>query len=503
MSIAPLVDGSRARSGTTRALRRILSFPVAIAGALSVLAVLTVRDRFDDPDMWWHLRTGQVIWNGHHIPTTDLFSYTTHHHAWVPHEWLSQVLIYGAYRLGGYTGLMVWLCVFASALAIAGYLLCSQYSGNAKVGFLGGALVWFFSTMVLAVRPQVIGYLLLEVELLLLCLGRKRNPRWFYGLPVLFAVWVNCHASFFFGLIVLGVIVGCAFLDYEIGSLAAEQWTAAERKSLVIAACASCAAVFVNPVGWRQVLYPVNTLFHQHIVVTMVDEWKPLPLNDPRGIALLAILAFIGLYVIAQREALIYVHEVVLLAMGTWLGLSHKRLVIVFGILAAMVVTRLLAKSWKGYDAEHDRPAANAVLLALAVVVVLAAFPSRKNLMMQVEQKSPVKAVDYVKAHHLAGNMMNSFTNGGYLIWALPEHPVFVDGRADVYEWTGVLPQVAEWATAESNPNTLLNEYDVSFCLLERGTQIANEMALLPDWKQVYQDDQSVIFVRQGSAAQP
>ena len=41
---------------------RIFSFPVAIAGLLVVLAVLTMRSRFDDPDMWWHLKTGEVIW---------------------------------------------------------------------------------------------------------------------------------------------------------------------------------------------------------------------------------------------------------------------------------------------------------------------------------------------------------------------------------------------------------------------------------------------------------
>ena len=78
-------------------LRRIFSFPVMLAGLLAMLAVLTVRQRFNDPDMWWHLKTGEVIWTTHTIPTTDLFSYTTNHHGWIPHEWLSQVLIYGAY----------------------------------------------------------------------------------------------------------------------------------------------------------------------------------------------------------------------------------------------------------------------------------------------------------------------------------------------------------------------------------------------------------------------
>jgi hypothetical protein len=493
----------KAGSGAVRLLRKIFSFPAAMAGALAVLAVGTVRTRFDDLDMWWHLKTGQIIWNSHHIPTTDLFSYTTGHHAWVPHEWLSQVLIYGAYRLGGYSGLMAWLCVFAAALAIAGYVLCSQYSGNAKVGLLGGLLVWFFSTMILAVRPQVIGYLLLTLEMLLLHLGHKRSPRWFYGLPILLAIWVNCHASFFFGLIVLGVYVACSFLHFEAGSLVAERWGVAERKALVIASCLSVVAVFLNPVGVRQVLYPVNTLLDQHLVVTVINEWLPLPMNDPRGIAVLAILAFIGLYVIVQRQSRIYVHEVVLLAMGTWMGLSHRRLVIVFGIIAAMVVSRLLAKSWEGYDAEKDKPVANAVLLALAAVVIVVAFPSRKNLTLQVEHVSPVEAVEYIKMHHLSGNMMNTFNDGGYLIWALPEHPVFIDGRADVYEWTGVMQEFSKWVMVESDPNALLDKYHVAFCLLERGTPIANAMKLLPNWTVVYKDSGTEIFVRKSGGAQP
>jgi hypothetical protein len=92
--------------------------------------------------------------------------------------------------------------------------------------------------------------------------------------------------------------------------------------------------------------------------------------------------------------------------------------------------------------------------------------------------------------------MLNAFDYGGYLIWALPEQPVFLDGRADVYEWSGVLDEFAKWATLQSDPNALLNKYDVNFCILERGSLSANVMPLLPNWKVVYFDDVSVIFVR-------
>src|SRR5436853_1334981 len=72
------VDVARPRG----ALRRIFSFPLVLAALLTVLTVLTVRGRFSDPDMWWHLKTGEIIWNAHSIPRLDVFSYTAAGHAW-------------------------------------------------------------------------------------------------------------------------------------------------------------------------------------------------------------------------------------------------------------------------------------------------------------------------------------------------------------------------------------------------------------------------------------
>src|ERR1700749_1664038 len=125
-----------------------------LASVLLVLGTLTVQSRFDDPDLWWNLKTGEVIWKTHTIPVTDLFSYTTNHHAWIPHEWLAQVFIYAAYALGGYRGLMLLLCGLTAVLLISGYALCSLYSGNSKVAFLGALVLWLFATIGLAIRAQ-------------------------------------------------------------------------------------------------------------------------------------------------------------------------------------------------------------------------------------------------------------------------------------------------------------------------------------------------------------
>jgi hypothetical protein len=78
----------------------------------------------------------------------------------------------------------------------------------------------------------------------------------------------------------------------------------------------------------------------------------------------------------------------------------------------------------------------------------------------------------------------------------MPEHPVFVDGRGDVFEWTGVLQQFGQWATIEADPNTLLDKYGIQFCLLERGSPMTLVLPLTHNWKSVYSDNNAVIFVR-------
>jgi hypothetical protein len=481
-------------------VRRIFSFPTAIVCLLTVLACLTVRGRFDDPDLWWHLKMGETIWTTHAIPSTDLFSYTTNHHAYVAHEWISQLLIYGAYKLGGYSGLMLWLCFFSSAVLIAGYALCSLYSGNAKVAFLGAMAIWFFSTIGLSIRPQMIGYLLLIVELLLVHLGRSRDPRWFFALPVLFALWVNLHGSFFLGMVVAGVFLFSSCFEFEMGSLLAAPWDPRARRMLAWALVLSIAALFLNPVGVKLVLYPFQTLLVPSVGLGAVSEWQPLQLGDQRGLAFLGMLGCIALLVILRRSELL-LHELLLLAMGAWLAAGHQRLLFAFGILAAPVLSRLLANSWENYDVAQDRPLPNAILMAAALLIAYATFPSPRNLTAQLAEKSPVAAVQFIQSHRLAGPMLNEWLYGGYLMWAAPEHPVFIDGRGDVFEWAGVLQEYGRWEELRDPPAALLDKYRISFCLLSRDSPMAVVLPLLHGWTNIYSDKNSVIFVRSVAAA--
>lgn len=266
------------------AWRAVFSFPVVLGALLVLLMVFTTRSRFSDPDLWWHLKTGQIVWNTHSIPRIDLFSFTAYGHPWTAQEWLSQTGIYGAYKLGGYPGLMLWLCSTSSLLVLGAFVLCTLYSGNCKVAFLGGVITWLFATVGLAVRPHIVGYLLLIGELLIVHLGRSRNGRWYLALPPLFALWVNCHSSFVLGLIVLAVVLFCSMLEFQLGLLVSHRSRMRERRTLAIASGLSLVALFLNPIGPKLIWYPFDVLLKQHVGLNSVSEWQQPSFERPKGL---------------------------------------------------------------------------------------------------------------------------------------------------------------------------------------------------------------------------
>jgi hypothetical protein len=473
--------------------RRIFSFPVTLAASLAALAVLTVRSRFNDPDLWWHLRTGQIIWTERAIPRIDRLSYTTGQHSWVPHEWLSQLSLYAAWRAGDYSGLMLWFCILTAALLVIQYISCSLYSGNTKVAFLGALVTWFFATVGLAIRPQMLGFTLLACELLILHLGRSRDRRWFFVLPPLFAVWVNMHGSFLFGMIVLAVVLLSGFIKVDAGLLTARPLDRAQRKTLLWAAALSVAALLVNPVGIELLAYPLRTIFDRRMQLDAVTEWQKLSFDDVRAFGLLGLAGGIVLIALVRRTV-IYMDELALLAVAFAMAVLHQRLLFAWGIVAAPILCRQLADSVT-HEA-RGRILPNAILTVACLAVAFAAFPARDALVSQVDRGNPVQAVDFIRRTHLTGRMLNEYVYGGYLSWALPEQKVFIDGRADVFAWTGVFQDYGAWATLREDPKRLLDDYQIDWCLLSRSAPEARVLRYLPGWSERYSDSQSVIFAR-------
>ena len=356
-------------------------------------------------------------------------------------------------------------------------------------------VTWFFATIGLAIRPQLLGFTFLACELLILHLGRSHDRRWFFLLPFLFAVWVNSHGSFFLGMIVLAVVFVSGFINVNAGLLAARPLDPAQRKALLWSSALSVAGLFMNPVGFELLAYPLRTVFDRRMQLDAVTEWQKLSFDDVRAFGLLALAGAILLIALVRRTVL-YVDEVALLAVTFGLAVLHQRLLFAWGIVASPILCRQLADIGKGYSPARDRILPNAVLIFASLGVAIVAFPAQSALVSQVRRGNPVEAADFIHSAHLTGRMLNEYVYGGYLTWALPEQKVFIDGRADVYAWTGVSADYGAWATLREDPNRLLDNYQIDWCLLSQSAPLARVMRYLPGWSERYSDSQSVIFAR-------
>lgn len=488
---APIAAAGR----SVAALRKALGLPVVLAGLLVCLTFCLCCLRFNDPDTWWHLKVGQEIWETHSIPRADQWSFTAYGHSWIPHEWLSQLWMYTVWRMFGYAGLQLWLCLMASVIVAASYKLSYRYCGDATVAALGGFLAFFFGTISFTLRPQIIAYLLLTVELLVLLRAFREKPQTLWWLPPLFLIWVNCHASYPLGLGIFGVAVACRCWRLRAEGLPGARF-------LITMFALTCLALLCNPVGWRMLLYPFDLLLHQRDNLGFINEWFPPNPEEVRGFGLVLVLAAIGVAGLTGR-ARASAFELLVFVPVTFLAVLHTRMLIVFGIVSAPLVCRMVAEYRGEKKAKPDHLPTNAILLLLAAASCVAMFPRAGKIEADVDAANPVKAIQFIRAARLKGPILNDYGWGGYLVWALPEYKTFIDGRADIFDWTGVLARYRDWVDLTVDPARLLDDYRIGFCLLPaKGTQ-ANVMRHLAEWKLVYADDVAVVFVRTRMTAEP
>ena len=175
----------------------------------------------------------------------------------------------------------------------------------------------------------------------------------------------------------------------------------------------------------------------------------------------------------------------------------HIRFLLIFVPFCAPMLTVIVARWIPPYEPANDKYALNAILIAFAVAGIVWFFPSRARIEGIMEEKWPVKAVAYMKQHPAPRPMYNNYIYGGYLIWQLDgRNKVFIDGRADVYERSGVLADSLTISHLGPTAPFLLDAYGIQSCLIARDEALGTLLAASPQWQKVYSDSVSVLFVR-------
>jgi len=476
-----------------RSWRRTLTSFHAMCAALLVAGAYAVMVPFEaDGDLWWHIRTGEHLLDTGAWPRVDPFSFTAAGAPWMAAEWLGDVLLALGARAGGLRGLDALTIALTALVMLALYALGTLRSGNAKAGFMAVAIqIGFVSAF--SLRPQLLGILFLVITLIVLERFRQTRSRWIWLLPPLFLVWINTHGSWIIGLGTIGVPLVTGLVDLRFGALSTRRWTVPERNQLLVVLLLCIAMTTVTPYGLGLALYPFTVASTLPISLAYIAEWQTMPFDSGLGKMFLGTLMGFSILQVAFQYSW-RIDEWLTLLFATMMACLHVRFILLFVPFFTPLLATALARWTSAYREERDNPRLNGAIIAVIAVVLVALFPSEATLQAAVAKKFPVKALAFIEAHPTPGRLFNSYNFGGYLLWS--GRPVFIDGRSELYEATGVLRDYAQMIGAAPNAMKALDTYGIGSCLLEPKDPLAGLLARQPEWQHAYEDDASVLYVK-------
>ncbi len=478
-----------------RRLRTAFSFPVMLM-AWVVLVVIRLAERnLPDVDLWWHLRNAQYLLTRHRLPNFDTYSFTVAGHPWMNPEWLGEIPYYLAWHTFGLEGIEILMLLLLEFIFIGVLYLCYQRSRHIKASVLACWVAMFLGTINFGPRTVLFGYVYLMILLIVLERFRQGEKAPLWLLPPLFCLWINTHGSWCVGVAVLGIFVASGFVEGKWGLITASRWQPRQSRQLLASLGASCAALFVNPYGYRLVLYPLDFAVRMSLPVASVEEWVSVDFHTLRGKVVLVLLVGLFCSALAARREWRF-SDLVLMLFALSSGLTHERLLFLAGIIVAPVVAELL-QGVPPYRPEIDKRWLNAAIICGILAFVVYRFPTPAQLEQQVAEQYPAEILPYLKSHEPSGNTLNYYPWGGYLGWKDPQFKVFVDSRVDIFEYAGVFKDYID-LVGFNDPLRILDEYRIRYVLFPLHSPLSYLLERSPNWKLVFKGRVSALLERVG-----
>jgi hypothetical protein len=381
-------------------------------------------------DLWWHLASGRWIFENRRIPTEDPFSFTAMK-AWVVDSWLSDLVLYLWARAFGEQSLVYWKWLVIVATFLVLMRLLRRLSGSHLAAYLAASCALIGASPFLDIRPQIQSLLCYAI-LLDLCVARERLSWW--TVPLLL-VWVNLHAGFALGLLMLPIL-SIPFLSKP---------DQRNRTLRVLGAC--LLACLVNPNGLRALSQPVLYALPSDSVFKNIGEWSSPIVEIPGGIespfypVLIALFSIsIAVHAIsrfrARPDAKAWPAATIAISMGALalaMSLTSRRFVPVFAVTQTLIVAMTLGPALRAATAKVPPLILPAGAFALGVCL-LWPFPQRAYAFHHLVEESrfPVEVVNFIELNEVSGRVFSDYGWGGYLHHRTHgTMSVYIDGRAN------------------------------------------------------------------------
>lgn len=447
-----------------------------------------------DPDLFARMAAGRIVAEQGAVATVDPFAYTPKKELWIDHEWLSGVVFYHIWIVGGDLALFLFKCMMALFTIICLYaaqqIVAPAVSGASfwlLLGVLDIAVVW-----VSTVRSQVFTYALLAYVLWAYVVLEQRGKRWpLMMMPLLMCCWANAHGGFVVGLGFLGIMC-CGELLRRREQLPVLLW----------AFLGSIAATALNPYGFRAYwAYVLDAVSMQR---PTIGEWARL---DPLSVysVIPGFFLTVILWALLRRKVQLGMVPVLMGILALYFGASHVRLLPILSmvcvIYGASSFEALLAAARDRFGGFFIRLEHAAVIAFLGValygaVLFSSALVAARGFSLD-HGMYPVAALNWLKEHRDGGKLLVDFNIGSYALWTLPQgFFISVDGR---YE--EVYPQeTVDIVSAALNPrdprfSEALKKVWPDFILLHAtGTLDATIKDYGDAWQTIYRDEKYALL---------
>lgn len=472
-----------------------------------------------DPDVWWHLRNGQLILDTGAVPTHDVYSFTAQGRPWLVQEWLTEVLMYGLKSVFGYSVLSLLFGVLQAVGAGIVYGLARRMNAGRLPALVVLMLYAVFAAPTWGVRPQVLTPVFLGLFLWALLSYREEpsRTRSLWALPALMLLWANMHASFFMGIALVGAfLVGEAANNFVYRPV---RPTPLRPLLLVLLAC--FAATLANPYFLELWTYPLTYALHgtSNPLLRYTQEWQSPNFHEPGNLLFGLSLILLVLVGIARpvREhdrdgwrfgllRRVDVTQAILLVAFSVLALQAVRLVPLYGLVALPLLAGALAQLWPAFSSRDEtepegiEARLNPVVAVLGIVGLAYFVFSLPQAQTASEPRTdttyvyPLGAATYLSRFDRPVRMYNEFAWGGYLISRLyPQQHVFIDGRADMYR-EGIFDDYMVVQNTSPGWREILTRYNVDLIVVPPDRPIAYAIAHEPGWRVTFKDHTSVVY---------
>lgn len=517
-----------------------MRFRTSVFALLFFFGLFALFKAPSDPDFGWHYKYGQYIVQNGSFLRENTFSYTFTDYKWANSYWVSQVLMFATHSYFGHA----WAgLLFSCGLSLAVIWYVRALGKKLGSGLAITTLVAIFMLVNLynfwvVVRPMYFSclFLMLLAVLLLNDFGGARP----WILPILFLIWANIHADFVLGLFVLGLYtldrLGVAgFFAVSLNSVLRfarkRFWQGEARQDDALVGCLkdgvvgasaknlppplaialiSLAVTVINPHGfhlWETLIKESHPYQFKHIA-----EW--VPVTTENAVKFAAYCSFLGFLISALVAARQKLPVWYMLAVGVFCILSLRsqyflRVAVILGVHALLVF-------WTPYasDIAHALPfqVVRKIKLGFMAFMLFTTFAAFAVFSYEVRQSIdedywlekgsyPGKALDWVLANNIAGNVFNYYGWGGYMIWQYPQIKTFVDGRMPSWREDGrsVFEDYISVVDDPAKNYHILDAYGIDWILYPTESvksKFLDFLSASPNWRQVYRDDVSAVFVR-------